>query len=1256
MANKWTEDQQAVIDARGCDMLVAASAGSGKTAVLVERIIKRVTDPVNPIDIDRCLIVTFTNAAAGEMRERIRSALTAKAEAEPDNENLIRQMALLHHAQITTIHSFALEVIRSHFHEAEIDPSFRIGDEGEMKLLQQDVVEKLLEDEYKAGDENFLNFADFFVRESKSDLVLETMILNFFSQSQAYPWPQEWRQMCLQPYRCETVEELLAQDWMMELPEYVRTQTDTLIGRIGKAVKICELPDGPWMYAENLEDDLTILQALKGRLDSSSDYRGCSAAFEALTSFSRLSSKKDDSVSETLKEQVKGIRDKMKKSLAALQETCLVPAEDVLRQQQALLPVMEELVRLAGEFEERFTQTKREKNLVDFNDLEHLALKILVDRRDGESFPTAAAREYEQQYEEIMTDEYQDSNLVQEMMLTSISGADQGQHHRFMVGDVKQSIYRFRQARPELFNEKFRRFDLQEGPERLFLLQKNFRSDPAVLEFVNDLFERIMVRSVGDIDYDEAAMLKAGRTGSQGRPVILLTSTDVEEEQEGSAQKEQEMTEGSEADSSIEADKQEPALSAGERTLLQEEALNVAQVIRQVVGKRDIPDKSGGTRKVEWSDVAVLLRSMTGVSDVFAEVFAQEGIPAWTGTGSGYFSALEVCTVLDFLRILDNPHQDIPLGAVLRSAMVGLSDDELAAVRIEGRECDFYDAASAYLGSHTDAAADKLVKFFALLEDLRGLVPSTPMHSLLWEIYERTGYLDYVTALPAGGRRRANLEMLVEKAAAFESGSYRGLFNFIRYIEKLRKYDVDFSQAAAGSEAGGSVSITSIHKSKGLEYPVVFVCGMGRQFNQQDSRATVVFHPTMGAALDYVDPQLRVKVDTVIKKSFGRKIRLENLGEELRVLYVALTRPRELLFVSGAVSKLQDKMTEWESQGAGEGTLAEGDIQSAKCFLDWIMPALAGNGLQDKYEVRVASGTAVTATQAVTEEAAADTTVSEATAGEANVSADAGADGTKALQDLLTADRDKIINEEVAAYIRDLADQTYSHESAVSLPGKVSVSELKKKGMEEAEDEVRSKGLELFPQETDQVPVPSFRKEEGLGGAARGTLYHHIMEILDFSAFSTGTTPADFVDAQLEMLVGCGIIQKDDLRQLKISRISRFFESDLARRMAKADRRGQLHKEAPFVIAVNANEIHEEWPGDEKVLIQGIIDAWFEEDGQIVLMDYKSDLVPGKDPQYLVTKYRIQLDLYARALKRLIGKKVKETLIYSFSLGEQIGV
>ena len=1190
----WTTEQQQVIDLRNRNLLVSAAAGSGKTAVLVERIIQKILDKQHPVDIDRLLIVTFTNAAAAEMRERIGAAIEKALEQEPENVHLQKQQTLLHNAQITTIHSFCLYVIRNYFHRIELDPDFRVAEEGELKLLKSDVLDAVLESYYEQENPEFLALSET-IATGKTDEPLKEAILKLYEFAMSYPWVEQWLEDCKAPYQVKSLEEFETLPLAKELEIYLGELAGQWKAQMEKCRNISMEADGPQMYTPLLEQEA----AAMGQVVSCSTYQQYYEAIRGI-SFGRLPGARKFEGDVQKKDQVQKLRNEVKASVKKITEQFFFQAPEMIVEELGKNePIVAMLIEVTLTFEKAFSKKKREKNMLDFNDLEHFALQILVDKETKE--PTKTAVELQKNYEEIMIDEYQDSNYVQETILKSVAGEAQNCNNMFMVGDVKQSIYRFRMARPELFMEKYHTYTSKESDNQKIDLHRNFRSRPQVLETVNDVFYKIMKEDIGNITYDPQAALYPGAQFKEAEPGMFDTEVLViEPDSENQDTKEREL-----------------------------EAKAVGNNIRKLMRHQLVTDKeTGELRSVRYSDMVILLRSLNGWSDTFVKILGEMGIPVKATTGTGYFSAMEVQTALNLLRVLDNPRQDIPMAAVLASPIVGLNGEELAIIRTEFPKQKFYEAVMQYRLEEdsqekktalSEEKQKRLIKFLELLEKYRFKISYTPIHDLLYQVLEETGYMAYVYALPGGEVKKANLEMLIEKAIAYENTSYRGLFHFIRYMEQLQKYEVDFALADVG-EQENVVQIMSIHKSKGLEFPVVFVSGLGKMFNTQDIREKIVLHPQLGIGMDYLDVKRRVKTPGITRQFLARKTGMENTGEELRVLYVAMTRAKEKLILTGTMKKAEEKLAGMMSVEMADGFLSFLSRLGTNTFLSFLLQAFFCYG--EKYPITILK-------QAELEKEEEKQVVTD-TLTQLEVLAQ--------LQQ-----RDEIQAEQIERRL----SYEYPFAEEEDMKTKVSVSEIKHRAMDRIMAEETMEPEQKSEKEFEHY-IPAFMEgvpEENLG-AKRGTATHRILECYDF------TKEPEELASQLEQMVEEKLVEPEMVELVDKKKLKKFLESPLARRMQQAARNGQLYREKPFVMGEIAKDVLEDSKSEEMVLIQGIIDVFFEEEGEMVLLDYKTDRIrTGKE---LAERYRAQIQLYKSAIERATGKKVKEQLLYSFCLSEVV--
>ena len=1290
MGMKFTPEQQRVIELHNSNILVSAAAGSGKTAVLVERIIRMICDGEHPADIDRLLIVTFTNAAAAEMRERIAAGIAARLEADPGNEHIQKQSALLHNAQITTIDSFSLFLIRNHFNEIGLDPDFRVADEGEIKLLQQEVLAQLLEDAY-AGNfvpeealtsregygnegtvpemealEQFHACVEYFCPGGRES-VLEQHILNLSRYAGSFPWPAEWLEERKNDYAAGDMEALVCSDYGQYLTERVKRTVEGCLEKLQEVKRLCELPDGPYMYGELTEAEIEQLE----RLTSCKDLEEQAAKVPAVT-FARLPSKKDDSVDPAKRELAKAIRNSVKDTLSDLSESYFkTPLELAVEQGKACREPLRMLLDLVLEFDRRLLAAKQERHLIDFSDMEHYALRILLKREKVEEtggtgtdhaetkyriVPSDVAMEYRQYFQEILIDEYQDSNLVQEYLLSAISGEEEGRYNRFMVGDVKQSIYKFRLARPELFLEKYDIYQ-ETGDLCRIDLAKNFRSRIQVVDAVNDVFSRIMSREIGGIAYDDKAALYPGAVypaqedPAYGSELLLIRKPEKGEREESGIGEQH--AEGA-------------GVLVDYDNVRQLEALAIAARIKQLKGSLKVMEKSTGElRPVRYSDMVILLRTTSGWDEEFKKILEQQGIPVYITSKTGYFGALEVQELLQFLRVLDNPRQDIPLFGVMQSVFGGFTQEEIAQIRSGGeghsrKRMTLYEAlkevaqsgrtveegeeisAGESAGEEAELS-QKADTFLQRIGHYRDLTPFTSIRDLLQRILDDYDYLNYVTALPTGSKRRANVEMLLTKASAFEKTSYFGLFHFIRYMEQLEKYDVDYGEADTLDENADVVRIMSIHKSKGLEFPVVFVSGLSKRFNMQDANQSLIVDMDLGVAVDYVDSVRRIKNKTLRRAVLSAKMKEDNLAEELRVLYVALTRAREKLILTAVLDKADEK---WElAQMTGQERLTYLDFCEAGSYMDFLLPILPKTGIAVK-TLR-------------TEDLAAEELGEQLRMGDRREQLRLIACG----ETPLTGDPEE--NERKLMHLRERFAYQYPHPGLQKLYTKTTVSELKIAAMAE-KDEAAFHTFE----EKEVVPyIPGFRREqEKVSGAVRGNAFHRVMELLDFMYVFVESglfekCPGDYetyrkrLDAErlknrLEEFLQRETISlrltEEYAKAVSLPKILNFLEQELAYRMWRAQEQGLLYREQPFVLGIDAKRLDPDLPEGEKVLIQGIIDVFFIEDGEIVLLDYKTDVIDSLEA--LWNRYNVQIQYYEEALTKLMQMPVKERILYSFYL------
>lgn len=1244
---KWTTDQQKVIDTRGDSILVSAAAGSGKTAVLTERILNLIQK--DDLNIDELLIVTFTKAAAGEMRSRIAQKLADARDADPGNDHLAEQTTLIHNAQITTIDGFCSYIIRNYAHEIGLVPGFRVVEEGEAKLLKSDAVNRVLEEAYAEEDPQkqaaFHAFVHTFARDV-GDADLEDLILQVHEAAICDPDPVGWLDLCRKNARADTLEAFKTSPWFKSYMAGARDDIDLVLLEAQQNLDLAQEEDGPGFYLSTAEADLALAHALQ---EAEEDYGQCQRIlFSCALTRLAVKKKSDPEPGPGKVDAFKVRRERIKKLLEELKtEYYAYPLKEAFDHTQKSNGPLLTLLDLAQKLLETYDEAKRKNSLMDFSDLEHNALKIL---RKSDGTRTDAARELAGRFRAVMIDEYQDSNYLQEAILTAVSRMEEEdpEQNYFCVGDVKQSIYSFRNARPDLFMQKYKSYARADRPGTRIDLHQNFRSRREVVDTVNGIFRQIMRREIGGVEYDDDAALTYGAGFGNG-PGFTTEIIPVLNDK----------------NFALSGDQLDELDNPEEVSARETEARAVGKRIRELVGSMRIEDRdqNGETimRPVRYRDIVILLRTTRGWADDFVRVLGGMGIPVYSESRTGYFQTTEVDTVLSYLSIVDNPQQDLPFTAVLKSPIGGLNADDLARVRsldlakswTGSRRRSFvsmYDAARTYRTKGEEPALrEKLDRFFNFFEEIRKDVHDTPLHELIYRIVTRTGYGDFAAALPGGAQRALNLRMLTDRAIAYEKTSYAGLFDFIRYIRQMKEKNIDIGELSAVGENEDVVRIYSIHKSKGLEYPVVFVSGLGKRFNFQDLGKDLLIHPEMGLASDYVDYQNRTRVPTMRKNAIRSRKLKDQIGEELRVLYVALTRAKQKLILTGTLKSQKELDGKYLDLPLREVQLPVAYLLGVHNYLDWILPAADRMIRQAK---RAGKACCLQILPEGIPELAGDAVHS-------------GYDREANLRLLRTLKTGAIYDSKMHRLIEDRYSYRYAYQGAEKVPVELSVSDLKRAALlDDDGDYARSDEVARLYPVKEEAYVPNFVKEEirekmdqGTGkltGALRGSAYHRVMEVLSFKDLcgKGGQDLESLLTRQIEALVTSGKLTREEADTAQISQVAAMVQSPLGQRMARADREGQLYREQPFVLGVKASEIRDDWPEEETVYVQGIIDAFFFEGAAAVLMDYKTDSV--RDAGDLVRRYRVQLDQYANAISRVTGRTVKEKAIWSFTLGEEI--
>jgi ATP-dependent helicase/nuclease subunit A len=1195
---KWTKDQEKAIKVRGKNLLVSAAAGSGKTAVLVERIVKLITEDM--IDINRLLIVTFTNAAAGEMRERILDAIVKEIEKGSEyEEHLRRQITLLGRSYITTLHSFCIDVVRKNFHLVDIDPSFRIGDMTETSILIQEALDELLEEEYKEAKEYFIQLVEGF-GSNREDIKLQELILKIYGFIQSKPYPQEWLESNIEKFNI-SMEEFEKSSWIQTIKDSLGIELQGGMDAITEAIKLCNRPSGPKEYTEALLDDRENLSRVITSLNTGVEGFYIRVKDIKHSKLKTIRGDRKQEVDENIQKEVKQLRDKYKESLKSINEKLLIKSfDEYLYEINKIYPTMKYLGNLVIKFGEKYSEKKLDKGILDFNDLEHYALDILQDDE--------VQGEYGKKFEHIFVDEYQDSNIVQETILECIKG----ENNLFMVGDVKQSIYRFRLADPSLFIGKYESYGKEgKGLNQRIDLSQNFRTRPQILDGINYLFKNIMSKNLGEIDYSEDVYLYKG-----------LDFEDIEDTN----------IELNIIENLIESTEEVPE-ELEEMSSIEGEARYVASRIKEVIGKKTYNAKKKEYKNIEYKDIVILLRSPKMWAPVFMEVFTKEGIPVYTDDNSGYFDTIEINMFLDLLRLIDNKRQDIPLLSVMRSPIGGFEIEELIGLRLNYMEGSYYKAIENYVSNSDNELKVKLQAFLENLERWSIEARYLKLDEFIWKLLIETGYYHYVGAMPGGMQRQANLRILVDRASQFEKSAINGLFLFLRFIDKLTKSKGDMGSAKILGENENVVRIMSIHKSKGLEFPVVICSGMGKRFNLKDIQQDILLHKDLGLGPKFIDIDKRVYSQTLPQLAIKRKMKVENLSEEMRVLYVALTRAIDKLILIGSVKEFERERKRW-LRGTALYNLVKGQT-----YLDWICSTL----------VKHRDGELLRGTQNGIFDGSLIEELEESrwTINLVNK------------RDIYYKEIEKIeINKEYRQSLEKFAPVNdgkyeklieerfkweYPHKCDVGIPSKLAVSDIKKASAKNIEDIVyKIPSLVKSPRFIEGKKV--FTKAE------KGTIIHFVMQHLDLK----DTRSISQIEQQLDSMVVKELLTPEEAEVVDSKKILKFFESGIGNRILQSN---NVYREAPFILKKLASEVIEDLDDcTEELLIQGIIDCYFEEDRELVLVDYKTGNVFDGNVEGIVERYRAQMELYKEALERISGKIVKESYIYLFDIDKAVGI
>ncbi|MFD1926919.1 helicase-exonuclease AddAB subunit AddA [Sporosarcina siberiensis] len=1206
----FTDAQWTAIWASGKDILVSAAAGSGKTKVLITRMIEKVIDEVNPIDVDQLLVVTFTNASAAEMRHRMSEALEEAIENNPDSVHLRRQLNLLNKAQISTLHSFCQNVVRQYAYLLDIDPGFRIADSTEAALLRDDAIGDVLEEAYGAENpEAMYRLADSFSSD-RDDSLIERLIDRLYDYSRVHPSPEKWLRLIPQQYEIDEIQSIDELGFIEPLKTAIRHSLEEAAALTGDLRRIAQMPNGPEPLAATAEMDLVWIDEAIRRITTSSWEE--TYEFFGTIKWVRAGTIKKDTCDEDLAKRAKAIRDDVKKVVTAIKDSYFTrtPAR-LLAEIKLMAPAMHTLIDLVIDFGARYEKVKIDRGIVDFSDLEHYALRILSKEEDGELLPSDVAVDYRNRFEEVLVDEYQDTNRLQETIVRLVKRGGEDDGNLFMVGDVKQSIYRFRLAEPMLFLGKYNRFQGLSDPGGLKIdLSANFRSRREVLDATNFIFSQVMGTRVGEIEYDEAAALKYGAQYSEEKVPTNLTILYEDDDEDLDEQDLPEQSlKSSQAEARFMIKKIKELMDSG------------AEVTDAFTDKR---------RPLEYRDIVILMRSMTWSGEI-VEHFKLAGIPLYAELSRGYFDALEVMIVLNTLRVIDNPYQDIPLVSVLRSPFIGMTENELAQIRLTEKNEPFYEALKKFIATGGAGVSPdtqvKLQKFVLQFEEWRNLARRGSLSELIWQVYTDTHYYEMVGAMQNGKQKQANLRALHDRAIDYEKTSFRGLFRFLRFVDRMRKRGDDLGEARSLTEKEDVVRLMTIHSSKGLEFPYVFLAGMGRKFNKMDFNESYLFDQHFGLAVKAIDPDNRITYTSLPFLAMKEKKELEMRAEEMRILYVAMTRAKEHLYMVASVKDIEKEIGKWQDAQLIDPMLMlpEYTRSRANGYLDWIGPAVARHTAFGKFGV-LPGGQFIDSPSNWVIDAIPFSGVYDVMPEE-----------EEAVEEMDTPELDEV----AFAEVKRRFDWTYEHSNSVTKRSKQTVSELKRLAiLEQSIDE------DPFMENGDEVSTaylhdrPEFMQRRKLSPAEVGTAMHTIMQHIDFQAVQSVVT----VNELVAQLTDRQLLTTEEAKAIDSQSVARFFTTEIAERLKNAE---EVSRELPFTYA------HDSGDGDYQIL-QGIADCLFQEDDGWVLLDYKTDRLGnrfGTDAEIeeeLQNRYGIQLNLYRNAIESIANIKIKEMVLYLF--------
>lgn len=1256
---KWTKEQRQVIDSRNTNLLVSAAAGSGKTAVLIERIIELVLDEENPIDINKLLVVTFTKLAASEMRERVSKAIEKKLEENPENEHLQKQLLLLSGADITTIDSFCKDVLISYAHLVNLDSNIKVIDPSENEVLAKEVMQELFEELYENNDENFLRLVDWYAKKNTDEGLLQ-LLLNVNNFVNSHPFPKIWLNEKAEFFNTNTKDDdFYLENYILDIAKDVDMDLEffelSIKNNLKKIENYPELEKYIDIYNILLDALSVVKENLKKFLKDNTKFDELKISTNEFlnSSFGSFRISKCDEEVKEIYNKVKKELDSIKSEISESLKTLNLDIENIKRESDLIYPYVRSISDVVIKFKEKFWERKQKFNYVDFADIEHLALEILVDiDEDGNIKPSKTALEYQEKYSEVFIDEYQDSNLVQEILLSAVAK----ENNRFMVGDVKQSIYRFRQADPSIFMEKYESYKKAEEDfeslNKKIMLYANFRSRSEILEGTNLIFSKIMRKETGELDYtvDERlnpmASFKETDKNVGGAVEIFIVDEKIDDEDE-----EINLTD-------------EYSEEFEEIKTFKLECIKIANTIYNMINTKEnsfmVYDKTlDDYRKIKYKDIVILMRSPSVKAKILEEVFLEYNIPLYSENKGGYFDTFEVDTIINLLKIIDNPMQDIPLISIMYSPIYNFTVAELSEIRLVDRKLKIYELLIKILEDEDIeiriSLKEKIAKF---ISDLKLFIQKKSLVSadeLIWFLYKYTGYYNYVGLLDMGEQRKTNLMLLFEKAKNYEKNSYKGLFNFVNYIQKI-SLKSDVSEAKLISEDANVVRIMSIHKSKGLEFPIVFLANTNKKFNFRADDSNLVLHQKLGFGAIVYDMDKKTSFNSIMKKKIEKFKKNEQIAEEMRLLYVAMTRAKEKLIITGKVKGYEELKEEINSNLDERGNLSSYKIIHSENYLEWILSSIQnlnvcgktlnclgkeqnclGNG-DLKFQIDISNkADEFKEYQRIKEEIKSKNICLE--------------------EDIAQEKAEKL---SIKEFLNERFDKEYAYKNILDKPSSITVSEVKKMIQEDEEDKHKK-----YYSENLVLKTPSFihqgEEKVEFNSAEKGTIFHLAMQLLDFLKFDMEDVSKikEEIKRQINSFVEKNIMTVEESNTININWIVKFVQSDIFKEIYISNKFGKLYKEKAIDYNLKLKNLYkdENISEDEKIMVVGIIDLFFEnENGEIILLDYKTDYVTKENLEEVKNRYKIQLDLYKSAIEEISGKKVAKKGLYLFGINEYVEV